>query len=83
MLGGHCRCGSSCCCQKPVSNKGIPLPKTPGNENTSGPAKALLQHAAAVASTDAAACSSGESRYTSAEFLLPATLQLQHVRLQI
>ena len=77
----HCR---SCCCQKPTPDKSAPLQQNKSNEDTSGASKVLSQYLVALTSGDAsAAWSSGKSPYALASLLSPATLQLQHVRLQV
>jgi len=83
MNGGVCRCRSGCC-QKSAPDKSVPLQQNRTNNETSGAAKVLSHYLVALASGDAsAAWSSDKSSYAFASLLSPATLQLQHVRLQV
>ncbi len=80
---GPFRC-RSVCCQKSAPDKSVPLQQSRTNNDTSGAAKVLSQYLVALTSGDAsAAWSSGKSPYALASLLSPATLQLQHVRLQV
>ncbi len=79
---GPCRCRSACC-QKSAPDKSVPLQQNKTNDS-SGVAKVLSHYLVAFAPGDAsAAWFSGKSPYALASLLSPATLQLQHVRMQV
>jgi hypothetical protein len=79
---GPCRCRSACC-QKSAPDKSAPLQQKRGNNDTSGAAKVLSHYLVALEADASAGWSSGKSPCTLASLVSAATLQLQHVRLQI
>ena len=83
MRGVPCHCGTSCCCQKPLPEKSLPVRQNTTNRDF-GSAKLLAYAVLAVAGGDnTAGCAFGKSSYALASLAAPLTLQLQHVRLQI
>jgi hypothetical protein len=67
-----------------VPENSAPLQQNRTNNDTSGAAKVLSHYLVALTSADAAArVTAGNSPYALASLITPATLQLQHVRLQV
>ena len=80
--GGTCRCHTASC-QEQTPDKSSPVQQNTGNNNHPGQVKGLTQSLVALACADGLGGWSGNSRFESASSAAPATLQLQHVRLQI
>lgn len=73
------------CCQKQTPDKSNPAQPNQQNSGkaSSGQVKGLVQILVALSSGDGIGGWSGSSSFESASCAAPATLQLQHVRLQI